>query len=102
MKIVYVLWDTIISGGTRVVFEFANNLKNLGHKVTIVTLGPERNAKWFNLKVPLIAQEKPIPYYLTRGFNLFAAKTGSATVSIYQICLPNQFLIVMCRLLLFV
>ncbi len=50
LKIIYVLNDTGLSGGIRMVFDHLNRLKERGHDVELYSLG--QDPTWFDLKVP--------------------------------------------------
>jgi len=52
MKISFILPGIGISGGARVVFEYANNLKSRGHEVSVIypIFGSLYMIKWYNLK----------------------------------------------------
>ena len=50
LKIIYVLNDTGLAGGIRMVFDHLNRLKERGHDVELYSLG--KDPTWFDLKVP--------------------------------------------------
>jgi len=54
MKINYTMYESKLTGGTRVIFEIANKLVERGHKVTITTLGSPLDIQWFNPKFKII------------------------------------------------
>ncbi|MEN4017615.1 MAG: glycosyltransferase family 4 protein [Methanobacterium sp.] len=87
MKITFLLPDTILTGGVKIVFKYANRLKERGHEVLIIVSPPNSQptfikkiiyrirkllnlnnsilVDWFDLKTPLIQvptfEEKYIP-----------------------------------------
>jgi GT2 family glycosyltransferase len=50
LRIIYVLNDTGLAGGIRMVFEHLNKLQERGHEVELYSLG--KDPEWFDLKVP--------------------------------------------------
>ncbi len=50
MKINYVMFDTKLTGGVRVLLEIANKLVERGHEVTITSFGDKKDHSWYPLK----------------------------------------------------
>jgi len=68
LKINFTLWDLLLSGGTRVIFELANRLQDRGHEVTITSL-KKRDVSWFPLKAEVRCVERSIfPRTIDYGF----------------------------------
>ena len=53
MKMVFVMHTVGRTGGHRVVLEYCNRLKVLGHTVSVVALGLSHDHRWFPLRVPI-------------------------------------------------
>ena len=58
MKINYVIFGSGLTGGTRVIFEIANQLVERGHDVTITTLGSPTSLWWIKPKAKVNFVEK--------------------------------------------
>jgi glycosyltransferase involved in cell wall biosynthesis len=50
MNINYTMFDTVLTGGVRVLLEIANHLVDRGHHVTITSFGDEKMSGWFDMK----------------------------------------------------
>jgi glycosyltransferase involved in cell wall biosynthesis len=59
MHFCYLLEDTGLCGGVKVVYEQAEALQERGHRVEILSKGPQPD--WYDLHVPLIQAEKFLP-----------------------------------------
>jgi len=69
------MFGTGLTGGNRVLFEFANGLIERGHEVTITSFGSETEHNWYPLKAKVNYVSVPFPkkiisYGLKRFFNL--------------------------------
>jgi len=61
------MWDLLLSGGTRVIYELANRLLQKGHKVTITSL-KGRETSWFPIKVEVKCLHSIVQRAINYGF----------------------------------
>lgn len=73
MKITYVLWSTKFTGGSRVIFEIVQRLRNKGHDAGIIAFIKEHNEKTFPYEIPITYVKRTlISKILSKGFYPFA------------------------------
>ena len=63
LRINYTMWGSILTGGSRVLFEIANELVHRGHHLTITTIGNAEDHRWFPLEAEINYVKPP---YVTR------------------------------------
>lgn len=73
MKINYVLWSTKFTGGTRVIYEIIQRLREKGHEVGITALIKEHDTDTFPYKIPITYVKRSLVSKIrSKGFFPFA------------------------------